>query len=67
MMNVSFVPSICIHRSIILIFIEKKYACRFLFPPKIFSPAIFDFYFQENPRFHDKFQALIQIKVWNTY
>ena len=32
-MNISFVPSISIHRSIILIFIEKKYACRF-FPWK---------------------------------
>ena len=31
-MNISFVPSVCIHRSIILIFIEKKYTCRF-FPP----------------------------------
>ena len=28
-MNISFVPSVCIHRPIIFIFIEKKYACRF--------------------------------------
>ena len=26
MMNISFVPSVCIHRSIILIFMEEKYA-----------------------------------------
>ena len=37
MTNISFVPSICIHRSIILIFIEKKYACivfhrQYIFP-----------------------------------
>ena len=30
-MNISFVPSICIHRSIILIFIEKK-VCLSIFP-----------------------------------
>ena len=43
MMNISFVPSICIHRSIILIFIEKMYGCQFFFymenslPPPWFS------------------------------
>ena len=35
-MNISFVPSICIHRSIILIFTEKTYACPFFFPQTIF-------------------------------
>ena len=37
-MNISFLPSICIHRSIILIFIEKKYACRFFSHGKYFVP-----------------------------
>ena len=32
----SFVPSICLHWSIILIFIEKKYACRFFSMENIF-------------------------------
>ena len=36
MTNISFVPSVCIHRSIILIFIEKKYACRFFSTKKKF-------------------------------
>ena len=57
MMNISFEPSICIHRSIILIFIEKRYACRFFSTENIFS-AIFDFQFGENPHFRDEFQAL---------
>ena len=35
MTNISFVSSICIHRSIVLIFIKKKYACRF-FSQKIY-------------------------------
>ena len=52
-MNVSFVPSISIHRSIILIFIVKK-VCLSIF----FRPAIFDFHFCENPRFRDEFQTL---------
>ena len=53
MTNISFVPSICIHRSITLIFTEKKYACRF------FSMEnIFDIHFRENPRFCDEYQAL---------
>ena len=39
-MRLSFLPSICIHRSIILIFTEKKYACQFFFPWKIFCSAI---------------------------
>ena len=39
MMNISFVPSIFIHRSIILIFMEEKYSCWFFPPTKnIFSP-----------------------------
>ena len=37
MTNISFVPSIYIQRSITLIFIEKKYACRvFLSTENIF-------------------------------
>ena len=58
MMNVSFVPSIWIHKSIILIFIEKKYACRLFFQRKVFFSTIFDFHFRENPPFHDELQAL---------
>ena len=37
---------------------KKKNASRF-FPWNIFSSAIFDFHFRENPHFHDIFQALI--------
>ena len=29
------------------------------FPRKIYFSAIFDFHFRENPRFRDKFQALL--------
>ena len=57
--NISILPSICIHRSIILIFIEKN-ACLLIFLPwQIFRSAIFDFHFHKNPRFRDEFQALI--------
>ena len=56
-MYISFVPSICIHRSIILIFIGKSMLVEF-FPQKIFLTEIFDFHFRENPHFCDKFQAL---------
>ena len=58
MMNVSFVPSICIHRSNIIIFIEKSMLVDIFSQRKIFSPAIFQFYFRENPCFCDEFQAL---------
>ena len=57
MMNISFVPSICIHRSTILIFTEKSILVEF-FPTENFFPVIFKFHFHENPRFCDKFQAL---------
>ena len=57
-MNISFLPSVCIHRSIILTFTEKKYACRFFFTRKIFCSRIFDVHFRENPRFREEFQAL---------
>ena len=57
MMYITFVPSICIHRSIILIFMEK-YACQFFSLRKILFSAIFDFHFHENPCFRDEFQAL---------
>ena len=58
MMNVSFVLLICIHRSIILIFTEKSMLVNFFVTKNFFLPAIFDFYFRENPRFSDEFQAL---------
>ena len=56
MTNISFAPSICIHRSIILIFIEKKYACQFFSPRKIhfFHDFLYSF-----PHFNDEFQALL--------
>ena len=56
-MNISFLPSICIHRSIILIFIEKSMLVDF-FPTENFFPSIFDFHFHENPHFCNKSQAL---------
>ena len=37
-MNISFAPSVCIHRSIVLTFIEKKYACRFFSHGTYFIP-----------------------------
>ena len=58
MMNVSFVPSIYIHRPIILTAIQKSMFVRFFPHKKILFPAIFDFHFGENPRFRDEFQAL---------
>ena len=58
MMNISFVPSICIHRSIILIFkVEKECLLIFFSTENIFS-VIFDFQFRKNPCFRDEFQAL---------
>ena len=42
--NISFVPSICIHRSIIIIFTGKKCACRFFHRKNIFPRfSIFTF------------------------
>ena len=43
----------------ILIFIEKKYACRFFPQGKYIFSTIFDFHFREN-HFRDKFQALVK-------
>ena len=57
-MNISFVPSVCIHRSIVLISIEKVCLSIF-FPHGIYFFVIFDFNFREKPRFRDEFQALI--------
>ena len=57
-MKIIFLPSICIHRSIILIFI-KKVCLSIFFPRKILCSAIFDFHFRENPRFCDEFQTLL--------
>ena len=58
-MNISFVPSVCIHRPIILIFIEKSMLADFFPHEKNYFPAIFNFHFRENPRFCDEFQALL--------
>ena len=55
MMNISFVPSICIHRSIILIFIEKTKVCLSIFFPRQIFPGIFSFHFHENPQFWNFF------------
>ena len=63
-MNISFVPSVCIHSSIILIFIGKKRMLVDYFSQWKFFSAIFDFHFHENPQFHDEFQALIKLKKW---
>ena len=52
MMNISFVSLICIHGSIILIFIEKCMLVD-IFPWKKYFLAIFDFHFRENPSFHN--------------
>ena len=57
MMIFSFVSSIWIHRSIILlIFIEKSMLGFFSW--KKFCSTIFYFHFCENPHFREKFQAL---------
>ena len=59
-MNIRSLLSICIHRCIIFIFTEKKSTLVDFFPlQKIFCSAIFYFYFRENPRFRDEFQALL--------
>ena len=60
MTNISFVPSVCIHRSIILIFIEKEVCLSIFFHGKYIFPW-FDFHFRENPRFWDEFQALVSV------
>ena len=57
-MNMSFVPSICIHRSVIFIFTEKKVYLSIFFPRDMFFSTIFNFHFRKIPRFRDKFQAL---------
>ena len=58
-MNISFLSSICIHRSIFLIFIAKKKSMLVnFFPQKIFCSAIFDFHFC------DEFQALMDQKAF---
>ena len=57
-MNISFVPSIWIHRSIILIFIGKKVCLSIFFPRKIYFSAIFYFHFRDNPCSRDEFKAL---------
>ena len=62
MTNISFVPSVCIHRSTLLIFLEKKNknVCLSICSTEFFS-AIFDFHFPKNPCFLDKFQALCSL------
>ena len=56
-MNVSFLTSICIHRSIILIFIGKKVCFLIFFQWKIFFSTIFDFHF------HVSVTKLANIKI----
>ena len=58
MMNISFVLSICFHRSIILIFIEKSMLVDSFSHTKKYFSVIFDFHLRENPCFHDQFQAM---------
>ena len=57
-MNISFVPSVWIHRVMISIFIPKKVSLSIFFPQNTFFPMNFGFQFRENPHFHDKFLAL---------
>ena len=57
LMNISFVLSVCSHRSIIIIFIGKGMLVNFFLKKKYFS-TIFYFHFHKNPRFRDEFQAL---------
>ena len=54
-----FRTSSCTHRSIILTSIGKKSTLVDIFPWKIYFSMIFDIRFCENPRFRDKFQALV--------
>ena len=66
-MNISFLTSICIHRSIILIFIGKKSMLIDIFPTENIFSMIFDFHFRENPRFRSetgKYQNNMK-KTWN--
>ena len=60
MTNISFVPSIYIHRSIILIFIEKSMLVDFFSTENIF---FHNFHFRENPHFRDEFQALANANI----
>ena len=53
-MNISFLTSICVRRSIILIFIGEKVCLLIFFQRKTFFSMIFDFHFRENPRFRDE-------------
>ena len=53
-MNISFLTSICVRRSIILIFIGEKVCLLIFFQRKNFFSMIFDFHFRENPRFRDE-------------
>ena len=52
--NISFLTSICIHRSITLIFTGKKVCLSIFFPNRKFFSTTFDFHFRENPRFRDE-------------
>ena len=67
MMNTSFVPSICIHRSIILIFIKKKKGMLvdFFFHSKYFFRNFWLFVPRESS-FRYEFQALILERYENT-
>ena len=59
MMNISFLPLICIQRSITLISMGKKSMLVDFFPRKIFCSTIFDFHLSGNPRFREEFPALL--------
>ena len=56
-MNIGFLPSLCIHRSIILIYIEKSMLVDF-FPTENTLFRDFWFSFLQNPCFCDEFQTL---------
>ena len=59
MMNVCFVTSNCIHRSIILIFKEKNMLVDFFPPRKIFFPHDFRFFIFASSHFRDEFLVLL--------
>ena len=63
-MKISFLPSICIHRSIILIFIEKKYACRF-FPTENILFRDFQFTFLRESSFPQRIPGSVKWFKWS--
>ena len=65
MMNVSFVPSICIHRSIILIFTEKSMLVDFFPPQKISFSDDFLFSFPRESSFPQWIPGYVKPKTRN--